>query len=53
MVARVALVSNCTSDTEPITIGVSGIQFGQHNPNDNTGEAVGHTTVLRGEPKST
>ncbi|KJA15918.1 hypothetical protein HYPSUDRAFT_333942 [Hypholoma sublateritium FD-334 SS-4] len=44
MVARVALASNFTSETEP-TIAASSIPFGGQNPNINALEVVGHTTV--------
>ncbi|KJA18821.1 hypothetical protein HYPSUDRAFT_44824 [Hypholoma sublateritium FD-334 SS-4] len=52
MVAQVSLASIYTSDTEPTTIGVSGIQFGGQIPNNNTCGAVCHDTVSGGQAGS-
>ncbi|KJA24684.1 hypothetical protein HYPSUDRAFT_200251 [Hypholoma sublateritium FD-334 SS-4] len=48
MVARVTLASNSTSDTEAKTVGISGIQLGEQNPNVQTAEVVGLDAVSEG-----
>lgn len=53
MVARVAVASDFSLDTEPTTIGVSGIQFGDRNQKIKPGEAVDRTAVSRGQEGST
>lgn len=46
MVARIALVSNFTSDTEPTTTGAYDIQSGWQILNIKTSEAVGQTDSM-------
>ena len=46
MVARIALMSDTRSNTDPTTIGVSGIQLGWKSVNVETSEAVGHSSTI-------
>ena len=48
MVARIALASNFDTDivSESRAVGISGIQFGEQNPNSNR-EGVPHRATLQ------
>ena len=43
MVARVAVASNSAVGKDPATVGISGIQFGEQNPNLDAQETVTDT----------
>lgn len=51
MVARVAIAS-MDSATEPTTISVSGIQFGEHSPVLKAPEVVDRIAASRGNDES-
>ena len=48
MVVRIALASSSGGDTEPTTVGVSGLQFGERDPNINRQDVVSRNAALQG-----
>ncbi len=49
MVAQIAIASTSNAETGPTTVGISGLQFGERDPNIHAQEVVSSNSLPSGQ----